>query len=108
MKKAIPESFLISQSWSYKITSMDYIWQTPEIAPTHYYTTSQYDRFQKFQNTILTIWKKVQSIKNTNTLSKLETALLKVLKDKSQRINNDSYSRLMIVYQMVIEQKQNN
>jgi hypothetical protein len=49
--------------------------------------------------------KKVQAIKNTKTLSKLETALLKVLKNLKGKTDNDKYLMFMIIYQMILEQK---
>lgn len=108
LKKDIPDSFLMTQSWSYKINAMDFIWQAPEIAPTHYYTASQSDRYQKFQNSLINIAKKVQTIKNKWTLAKLDSALIKLLKDPKNKIDNDSYLKYMTIYQITLEQEQNN
>lgn len=104
IKKELPADYMISHSGAYSITALSYLWSTPEIAPSFYYSEDQYNRYKKFENTLLTVAKKVQAIKDKKTLSKLETALLKVLKDTKGKMENDKYAMFMIIYQIVAEQ----
>lgn len=106
VKKSIPADYLLAHSGSYKIEALDFLYMTPEIAPKFYYSEDQYNRYKKFENSILTVAKKVQSIKSKKTLSKLESAFVKVLKDTKGKMENDKYALFMIIYQIVVEQEQ--
>lgn len=104
LKNSVAYTLLNSNTGS--ISSMGYLWQEPEIAPAHYYTKSQHDRYLKFESSILKIAWKVNNINNTNTLNKLETALLKILKDWKKKTKNETFLKYMIIYQMILDKKQ--
>lgn len=106
IKKGISADYLLAHSGSYKIEALDFLYMTPEIAPKFYYSEDQYNRFKKFENSILSVAKKIQSIKSKKTLSKLEIALMKTLKDTKGKMENDKYALFMIIYQIVVEQEQ--
>lgn len=103
LKKWVPETCLNIQSGDYKMTALDMLWQTPEIAPKQFYSEDQYNRYKKFETVVLTVAKKVQAINNKNSLTKLNAALLKILKDTKGIMENDRYVMLAIIQQMVAE-----
>lgn len=106
VKKGIPSNYLIAHTGSYKIEALDFLYMTPEIAPKFYYSEDQSNRYKNFEKTTLNVAKKVQAIKNKKTLSKLETAFVKVLKDNKGMMENDKYALFMIIYQIVVEQNE--
>lgn len=107
-KKNIPVSYLNAQSWSYAVNAMDFLWTDPEIAPSHFFTPSQAERYQRFEKSVLSATDKVMKTTNKSALTKLSNALKKTLTDaKTITKDNDQFAILAITYQVVLERLQN-
>ena len=103
LKKSFIAAYILNpKSWMTAISEIVSEW---EMAPIHYFTDAQYKKYNTFSVSTLALMEKIWKIKDKKTINKLKIALEKELKDSKKKTNNDSFLKLMLIYQIVLEKK---